>query len=165
MKPSRYRTQFDRLATLDPKPYELTADYLLVERIPDEELKTKSGLILASVQTNALNTLTADKPQWARVLACGEGYYSLEEDAEGNEVEKTTPLNAKPGDIVLVSKLSVKYFSLFGELDGYEPDSIGLTKESEIQLRFKGEEGYREAFASLNGIAPAPVEQGSSSNG
>lgn len=165
MKPSKHLSQFKQLANLSPRPYELTGDYLLVESIPEEELKTDSGIIIASVRTNALNTITQDRPHWVRVLACGEGYYSLETDDDGNEVERTTPLTAQPGDIILVSKLSVKYFSVFGALKGYEPDSIGLTKESEIQLRFKGEEGYRDAFSSLNKPPAETVEPGSKQDG
>lgn len=150
MKPSRYLEKFLNLASSAREHYQLVGDFLLVEKLPEDELRTKSGLYIP-VSKNQLNTFSTDRPHWVRVLACGEGYYSQEEDPEtGTIVEKTVPLDVNPGDIVLVSQVSVKYFSVFGDLDGYEADSIGLTKQSEIQLRFKGEEGYRVAFGSLN---------------
>jgi hypothetical protein len=170
MKPSKYLEKFKRLADKAKSAYRLTGDYILVEHIPDEELKreikTDDGRTIAltlSVDTGRkqLNTLTADRPNWVRVLAVGEGYYTQEVSPEtGATIEKTIPLDVVPGDIILVSQVSVKYFSVYGELEGYEAHSIGVTKESEIIQRFLGEDGYNLTFACLNQTPESQVVDG-----
>jgi co-chaperonin GroES (HSP10) len=150
MKDSRYLEKFRKLQADGGDTYSLVGDYLLVERIPDEELKTATGIIIVDTSsTGQINTFSSDKPNWVRVLACGAGYYTQDEDENGNIVERTVPLDVKPGDIVLVSQVGVKYFSRF-PVDNYEAHSLGLTKESEIQLKFHGEDGYRKAVSLLN---------------
>lgn len=158
MKASKYLDQFGALGAVK-ESFSLIGDFLVVERIPEAELVTKSGLIL-STPRNQHTTFSTNRPHWVRVLYVGEGYYDQETDENGKIVERTIPLEANPGDIILVAQESVKYFSVFGDLEGYEADTIGLTKAAEIQLRFKGEEGYRRAFASLNGAAKKEVEPG-----
>lgn len=158
MKPSLYLEKFKKLANEQSDAFTLIGDFILVERIPDEEIKRKSGLIIPDMtKRTALNTLTGDKPNWVRVLLVGPGYYSQDTDENGNITERTVPLDVKPGDIALVSQVSVRYFSTFA-IDGYEADTIGLTKESEIQLRFHGEDGYNRVFNCLNGSGEARAE-------
>lgn len=154
---SRYVNAFGKLAEQAPSSYQLIGDCILVERIKEPEKKTASGIIYGIDTGNRqLGTIAADRPHWVRVLAVGEGYYD-------DTTKESVPLNVNPGDIVLVSGISVKYFSTFGELNGCKPDEIGITRESEIQLRFKGSEGYAEAFRCLNQFVekeiPAPGAQ------
>jgi co-chaperonin GroES (HSP10) len=157
MKPSRYLEKFQKLASVSDA-FNLVGDFLIVERIPDEELKTKSGLFIPVVGSNKqLGTLSADRPHWVRVLAVGPGYYTQETNEDGTIVEASVPLDVQAGDIILVSQVSVRWFSVFGELENYEADSIGFTKESEIQLRFHGDEGYNRVFGALNNPAQEEV--------
>lgn len=164
MKDSKYLEKFQKLASEGKVNYELTGDYLLVEKIPDEDFVTESGLIIATnFGGKQFNSIVADRPNWLRVLACGEGYYDTETDPDtGATIEKSIPLDVAPGDVILVSQVSVKYFSIFGELKGYEADRIGLTRAQDIQLKFKGKEGYEQAFRLLNSAPQAKVEPGQS---
>jgi co-chaperonin GroES (HSP10) len=159
MKASRYLTRFKRLAEDAKDAYVLNGEFVLVESIPEEELKTKSGLIIASAKPNTqFNSINEQKPNWVRVIAVGEGYYTQDTAEDGTIVEKTVPLDVQVGDIVLLPRISIHYFSIFGELEGYEADSVGLAKASEIQLRFHGQEGYERAFRCLNLASEKKVE-------
>jgi co-chaperonin GroES (HSP10) len=139
---SKYLARFTELASKGEALHELVGDILLVERITGEH-KTASGLVLAE-DPRQRGGLQAGKPQFVIVLAVGKGWYNEE---SGKEI----PLDVKPGDVILIGEASVKYFSMFGGLQGYEADQIGITRESEIQLRFKGTEAYEQSFKILNG--------------
>lgn len=150
MKPSPYPKAFEKLAECR-EAFELIGDCILVEEIEDDEFRTQGGLIIAS-GTKQINGVEADKPTFARVLWVGEGYY---DDDSG----KSIPLNVEPGDVILVGRHSIKRFSVFGSIL-YSGTRIGLTRESEIQLRFKGEAGYDRFFGTLNSAIKAQMEQG-----
>lgn len=147
MTPSKYLDKFTHLHLQGAHLHEIVGDTLLVEKIIEEQ-KTASGLVLAA-DPRTRNSLTNDRPHFVRVLAVGMGYYNEETGA-------AVPLEVEPGDIILVGSLSVKWFSMFG-ITGYEADTIGLSRASEIQLRFKGAHGYDQAFNLLNQASKDPV--------
>lgn len=129
---------------------EISGDIILVERMKFPEAKTASGIILAS-DTRAANTLNgigADKPGFFRVLHVGEGF---------TDGDKDIPLDVNAGDIILVGAVSVKLFSLFPMLEAYEPDSIGITREADIQIRFKGEDHFIQFLGEFNTAVKAEV--------
>lgn len=163
MEKSRYLGKFAALDKEAPHSYELIGDYLLVEKIKDEEFakkvvtddgRTVSLTISQSARQRQVDSFESGRPMWLRVLAVGKGYFKeVTDDESGKIVEETVPLSTMPGDLVLVSSISVKFFSVFGELEGYEADTIGLTQEGSVQLRFRGEAGYQAAFSVLNNSA------------
>lgn len=128
------------MASESVESYELYADCLLVEKLKEPELKVGS-IYLAPVSSHS--SFKADRPHFVRILALGKGFYN-------EETNEDVPLNVQAGDIVLVGPISVKYFSTFGDLEAYEPDTIGITREAEILWRFKGEEGWKQVFTTLN---------------
>lgn len=141
MIPSKYLNAIQTAVKENPD-YKLYGSCLWVERIPEEEIKTASGIYLAATSTKSqIGTISADKPHFVTILAVGEGHY----DEDGKDV----PLSVSPGDIVLIGTNSVKWFSYL-EIENYEPYSIGLTLESEIQIKFKGREAYERFFKSVN---------------
>lgn len=146
MKPSRYLQAFKSLELSDS--HQLIGDTLLVERIPIEEKKTASGLIMSTTTgTKQVGSINADLPIFVHVVAVGKGHYDPE---TGEDI----PLGINAGDIILVGGNSVRWFSMM-DIDGYQPYDIGLSRESEMQLRFKGLEAYNSYFATLNlGLAP-----------
>lgn len=141
MKPSQYLKPFQDLVQTSKSSYQLIGDCILVERVPVEEQKTASGLILPVEIKGLVNTLASSAPIFVHVLSVGEGYF----DEDGKDI----PLNCKPGDIGLVGLASVQWFSVF-DIKGYKAYDIGLTRESEIKMLFKGQDGYDEAFGALN---------------
>lgn len=133
-----------------PIGMELSGDILLVERMKFPETKTTGGIILASsiAAANTINGIGADKPGFYRVLHVGAGYTD-----DGKDV----PLDVAPGDIILVGAVSVKLFSLFPLLEAYEPDSIGITRETDIQIRFHGEDRFIQFLTDFNRSVKAQV--------
>lgn len=147
---SNYLDQFKAMADEAKEAYELYGDCLLVEKLKEPERKI--GSIILATANGRQDSFGQDKPHFVRVLAVGKGFY---DEKTGEDVA----LSVEPGDIILIGPLAVKYFSMFGNLEAYEPDSIGITRESEIQLRFKGEEGYGQVFATLNKFAKKKVSE------
>lgn len=144
MRSSKYLERFSSLKGEASDAFILIGDYLLVEQITLEEKKTTSGLILnhgSSMGTHR-NSTEADLPVFVYVLAVGSGYY----DEETNEPVDNT---VSPGDICLVGRNSVRWFSDLEVMD-YMPYEVGLTREAEIQLVFKGKEGYQKVINCLN---------------
>lgn len=144
-----YVKQFKALASNASEFYELIGDCILVEKtVEDSDVREKTlaggqKLYLADDRKHVVGSMKENRPIWVRVLAVGKGFYN-------DETKEDVPLNVNVGDIVLVSQMSTKWFSEFGEMQDYKPEWVGLTRESEIQLRFKGESGYNKAFEVLN---------------
>lgn len=124
--------------------YELRDNRILVERVTDGEVKTKSGLILRAEASNQFNSIGSDKPILFIVLDIGEGY------ANEDGVITRDAMKVNIGDIVILPKLSVKYFSMFMDLDNYVADTIGIARENDIEIRFKQQSGYDTFFSLLN---------------
>lgn len=147
MTSSKYLDRFKGLSFEGTKTHVLVGNTILVEKLKEPERKIGSFIMPTDIKQRG--SFEQDIAVFVRVLAVGEGYYD-------DVTKEDLPLDVQVGDIILVGQLSVKYFSFFGELQNYEPDTIGITRESEIQLRFRGEEGYKEAFRILNGSRSSP---------
>ena len=143
---SKYLDSFKQLALEGSDSFQLIGDCLIVEELVEaNEVKTAGGIIVQGTD-GMRDGFEQNKPTFVRVLAVGEGYY----DEEG----KTVPIDANPGDIVLVGALSVKWLSTFGPIISIgKGERLGITRESEIQLRFKGQNGYDEVFRILGATA------------
>jgi co-chaperonin GroES (HSP10) len=126
---------------------------MLVEVIKDEEFEKKvttdSGKVVGIIMNADLSAksqkggLGADKPTFARVLMVGEGY----DNEDGKE---KLPLDSKPGDIILIPEASIKKVSVFGKLVSYGETTLGLVRDSEVQMRFSGSEAFDKFFELLN---------------
>jgi co-chaperonin GroES (HSP10) len=145
MQKSKYLERFQKAkeAGVFVKDVILTGSFILVEKIPQEEVKTKSGIVLtASGNNNNVNSISANLPTMVYVLAVGAGHI----DEDGNDV----PLDVTPGDILMVGSNSVKWLPVL-EMDGYQPFEIGLSTENETQIKIAGTDGYNRFIAALNG--------------
>lgn len=139
MKDSIYRTRIIQGVDALGDDFVLTGSMLLVEKVEQEEVKTKSGLVLAS--STAHDSILANVPHFVHVLAVGAGYIT----DEGSDA----PLDTLPGDILLVGQASVKWLSTF-PVEGYKPFTIGVTSEAETQMRFRGIEAYQRFTEAVN---------------
>lgn len=140
MKPSKYLNVFKSVQ--NSKDVVIYGDALLVEKIVEENVKDLGGgrkLYIAESPTHK-DSMASDKPVFVHVLATGQGFY---------DGEKDVPLSVEPGDIILVGQFSTKWFSTL-EIEGYEAYTVGLVKESEVQLRFKGIEAYERYIGQIN---------------
>jgi hypothetical protein len=132
----------------------LTGDCLLVESIPNLEASMevtnhkgeKVSLFLTAGDTKKIDGLELNKPTFARVIAAGPGFF---------EEDSIIPLECTPGDIVLLSPMSVKWFSILGGIVFTKEQAIGITREADIQMRFAGEATYDEFFSALSAMISA----------
>ena len=121
--------------------YELRGDCMVVEELPQEEVKTASGLVVPTAK-KSIEGYSADKPIFVRVLQVGEGY-------EGEDGGKRD-LDFAVGDILLVGPLStVKWYSdLFGVVSNTAERRLGVMQgfSENAYMVFKTEEAYRKAY-------------------
>lgn len=152
MKSSKYLAQLTAaIGAAGEGGFILPGSLLLVEKLPVEEMKTKSGLIIADNSKHQVNSLLSNAPQEVVVVALGEGF-----DDEGTPV----PVDSQCGDILIVGDNAVKWLATF-PIDGYEPNTLGICGEENTQLRFRGCAAY-EAFkkgAALSSTSKPANEQ------
>lgn len=143
MPSSKYLSSFSNLEKIREK-YTLFGNRMLLERIvPDEVIQTKSGILIPTDKKSMqVNTVSADRPEFFFVLAVGNGYTRDDGSLE--------PLDTVPGQIVMIPKLSVRFFSYFGEMSGYDPDTIGIARESDIEIKFDSDKSYQEFFRTVS---------------
>lgn len=130
--------------------YELIGDVLVVEEIDLGEAKKTvkradgsfAEIITASGGAKRTDGLEMNKPVFCRVMQVGKGYYDPETD-------KQIDLEVEVGDVILVGRMSVTWFSVFGTLTSQAGRQIGIVRENEIRMRFKGEAGYEAYFQRL----------------
>lgn len=111
----------------------IIGDILLVEKLPNEEATTKTGIILTA-DKNQRDGLMTHQPVFVRVISVGAGYTDAEMDT-------------KEGDILLVGDNSTRWFSTFAGLPSSNKQ-LGIVRESETQIRFSGTEAF-ERFKAL----------------
>lgn len=137
---SRFLPAFEAMQKECAGQFSIFGDILFVEEVGQGEVKTKSGLVIAesTKQVDDIKTTTAP---FCRVLAIGDGHY----DEDGADV----PVNVSVGDIIMVPRLSVLWYRRFGPLTSDANAQFGITRASEIKLRFNGQEAFDKAMQIL----------------
>lgn len=144
MQPNSFLPVFEHLNAQNNGDMIVIGDTLLVEPVQQapatKDVETADGkkvsIILETKLTNRqVGSVEDDRPLFVRVLACGSGYYD-------DETGKDLPLETQPGDIILMGKLSVRWLSTFGPLLREGDRQIGICRESDSILRFKGQAGF-----------------------
>jgi co-chaperonin GroES (HSP10) len=125
MLETKYLDNFKRLG-LRKELFQLRGDRILVEILPKEELTTASGLFIAT-DTKYRSATNENQATLGVVLLVGEGYYD-----EETGVDK--PMDIKPGNIVLLSSMGLKYYSSFPGIQGYVPNTLALSRDSEVHM-------------------------------
>lgn len=123
--------------------FTLNGDAILVEDVPQPEAKTKSGIVLSAGLKGQIDGVEMNKPLLVRVLLVGEGFY------DDTNPEKAIPVDLSPGDIILIGKHDVAWFSTFGPIVTHREIRVGITRESAVKLRFKGGAGYDAVYDVL----------------
>lgn len=146
---------FQKLAAQNNGDMTIVGDTLLVEDLNTgpvtKDIKGPDGkvtkLILETTLTNKqIGSIQDDRPLYVRVLAVGQGFYD-------SETGKDVPLDVQVGDILLLGKLSVRWLSTFGPLIREGGNSIGICRESDKILQFRGQAGYDRINALLGEAA------------
>jgi co-chaperonin GroES (HSP10) len=125
------------------KHFKLMGNKMLIERIELGEVKTKSGLVVAT-SDKVREDLRIQKPHVGYVLATGEGYF----DADS---KSTVPLDVKPGNIVVLNSLGVQYLKTMPGVAGYSDQKIGMTTEGDVQMLFHDMDAFL-AYVQALGI-------------
>lgn len=141
-----YLNVFKQLQEKCKDAYKLYGDCILVEEVEKEEFKTAGGIVIAqSINSRVLDSIEDNRPQLVRALLIGEGF--IGEDGEDVKVD------VNQGDILLTGKLSIKWLSAFGPILMQEGSArIGLMRETDIQMKFIGQEGYDKVGLTLNSL-------------
>lgn len=124
--------------------FTLTGNKLLIERIEVGEAKTKGGIIIAEA-SNVRSDFKLAKAHMAVVLAVGQGYFDAED-------KKYVPLEVKVGDIVILNQAGAQYFSLLPGLVNYSANTVGITTEADVQMRFSSAEDYNAYVEALKSV-------------
>lgn len=140
---SKFLESFKRLSEKGQEYYKLKGANILIEKLDEQEITTKSGLIIQTSkdQANGMNTTAADL---AVVLMVGEGYWD-------NEEEKIVPTELRPGNVILAPRFSVAYYSTFPGLGEPSNNKLGIVGEEQIILFYKDIAAYKAAAALLRG--------------
>jgi co-chaperonin GroES (HSP10) len=141
---SKYLEAFRQLSAEFPD-FLLQGDRLLVEEIRPEEIKTQSGIVMASsVDGFGRNKdgLEANRAIFARVLAAGPGFLD-----NGDAIK----CEVAAGDVVMVSPNSILWFSTFLNNIATLDVRLGLTREQDVHLHFRGDGTYDAVRGYLKG--------------
>jgi co-chaperonin GroES (HSP10) len=128
---SKYFEKFKSASKL----FKITGNKILVERLDLGEIKSSGGLIISD-SSNIRADLRLQKGHIALVLAVGEGYF----DADANSY---TPLDVKPGNIVILNQNGAYYFSAVPGATTYTSNTVGISTEADVQFRFEGLEDFK----------------------
>jgi len=111
-------------------------DFLLIERIDEEEIKTKGGLIIAKApDSHRMSDTDSLRAHMGFIVWAGEN------------VRKDPRF--KPGTIILLNEYSVRWYTTFPGLPAYTEKKLGLTLSTEIKMSFESVEAFNEFSALL----------------
>lgn len=124
--------------------YKLNGSRLLVELFEQREIKTASGLVVsgAGIGKGQVNSADNYKAVIGIVLMTGEGYV----DSDGNDI----PMETKVGNVVMLNDFGLRYYSDFPGLNDYSRNTIAVTAESEVQMKFDSIEAFEAFEKTLN---------------
>lgn len=143
---SKYLSFFTQLREVQPNFYKLFGSRILVEALPEEELKTAGGLYVGKAGNFRTDT-EENKFTAAVVIAVGEGYF---DDESGEEI----PLSVKPGQVVEVVRSGLRRYSNHPILGSqYTTGDLALINESHVNtLLAESVEEYKNALATISNL-------------
>jgi len=149
---SKYLGFFKALKETKPNFYQLFGSRILVEVLPEPEMKTAGGLVMASPGSNYRTDTEENKFTAAVVLATGKGYYN-------DETNEDVPLEVKPGQVIEVVRSGLRKYSSHPVLGGqYTTGDLATTNESHVVGLLA--ESVEEYQLALNAIAELKVARG-----
>jgi co-chaperonin GroES (HSP10) len=133
---SKYLERFKRLQDASDL-YRLHGGRLLVEILPQQEIKSSGGIVLAAPKDFARgSTAESSRGTIAVVLLVGAGYIG----ADGVEYA----IDAKPGSIILLNDFGLRCFSTLPGISDYVANSVALIDESHIQMSWESMEKFNK---------------------
>lgn len=133
--------EFAALRALGEEVFVLRGSTIIVEILP-QELKLKSGLVVATTSDQARGGINANKLEIGKVLMTGPGYWN---DDGGYE-----PLDIKPGAVVILPQYVTQQISVFPGIHRPTDGKLGMVKENEVLAFYPTREAFEKAQAELN---------------
>lgn len=121
----------------------IRGDRILVEILPKEEMKTKSGLHIASSLSDLKSKAEMHRARLCIVLHKGNGYV----DEEGETVD----IDVERGAVVMVAQASLDIYSDMPGISQYTEETLGMIRENAIIAywpTFEAYDTYRKALIS-----------------
>jgi co-chaperonin GroES (HSP10) len=146
---SKYLSFFTNLCEVQPNFYKLYGSRILVEVLPEPELKTEGGLFVGKAGNFRTDT-EENKFTAAVVIATGNGYF---DDESGEDV----PLDVKPGQVVEVVRSGLRRYSSHPILGAqYTTGDLALINESHVStLLAESVEDYAKALTVISDLRSA----------
>jgi co-chaperonin GroES (HSP10) len=143
-----FEKEFTTLRELGPGTFTLKGATLIVEILEPEEIKTKSGLIMAQTADHAKgHSVAAHKVDVGRVLMSGYGYWV---EGEAGGAGRFEELECQPGAIVLLPQYSTQLMSHFPGIQRPTGNKLAMIKMDQILAYYPSQEAYELAKAKLN---------------
>lgn len=143
MSQESFEKEFSALRAMGSESFVLRGSSIIVEILPDEEIKTASGLIIASDLKHVKgDSAQAHKLQVARVLMTGPGYWDA--DTESYEA-----IDVKPGAIVILPQYGTSYISVFPGIQRPTSNKLGFIKMDQVMAYYPSEEVFEQVKAKL----------------
>lgn len=147
-----FEKELAALRQLGPSTFVLRGATLIVEILPPEEIKTASGLIVASSSDQARGgTAAAHRVDVAKVLMSGEGYWNENIRPGTDEPIGMEPLEAQPGAIIMMPQYSAQLLSHFPGISRPTSNKLAMIKMDQILAYYPTQEAYESAKRAING--------------
>jgi hypothetical protein len=157
MSQTPFEKEFQMLRELGEKTFVLRGSTIIVYELPDEEIKTQGGLIIATDSKQVMgNSVEQHRLKVAKVLMTGPGYYQEnlnygDEGSHDHHIPGTyIPLEVKPGAIVILPQYSTSTVSTFPGILKPTSNKLHMVKEDSIVAYYPSEEAYELAKSKLN---------------
>ena len=145
-----FEKEFATLRELGQDTFVLRGSTIIVYEMPEEEIKTAGGLIMASDSRQVGgNSIEQHKLKVAKVLMTGPGYWGALPEGSGNQ-EGYIPLDVKPGAIVILPQYSTSTISVFPGISKPTGNKLHMVKEDAILAYYPSEEAYLAAKSKLS---------------
>lgn len=117
---------------------------IIVEILPDEEIKTKGGIIMTGKADHVKgNSFEQHKLLTGKVLMTGPGYWN-------EEMLAYDPLEVETGAVIILPQFATQYLSMFPGISRPTGNKIGMIKQDQVIAFYKSQAAYEEAKAKLN---------------
>lgn len=124
--------------------FTLRGTQILVEITPMEEMKTKSGLYIATNSDHkGGSSVNANKLEYGTVLMVGQGTWD-------DDQREYVPLDVKPGQIIILPQYSHQPISTWPTLQRPLTNKISLVSANSILGFFNSSEDFDKAKAVMN---------------
>ncbi len=144
-----FEKELSILRELGEGTFVLRGSTLIVEILEPEEIKTKSGLVIASSGMQAKGgNAEAHRVEVGKVLLSGQGYWTSITDNPNDGFYQA--LECQPGAIVLLPQYSTQLMSHFPGIQRPTGNKLAMIKMDQVLAYYPSQEAFELAKQKLN---------------